>query len=640
MRPTSPSPPSPPPPPCWIFKPDANLEGSWNTAGEKMCKWRFGVLSEAMAACETEPNCDGVTRDGGVNCPIEGADMIRGNWSSEFLPTFRFRYHCRSAPAKRWSGMHSWVRTKGPCVETPLEDVTTHRNRSYWQEVVQKVPPRCPVQTAMRAATATPRRTTELAARRRRLARLERRSALETRALDDEEVRQKRCPSETEMARVAEQLRPPSCPAVLPLIAELALLPPRGLDEVCRSDCTIEHAVDEFRDGWGAQQYRRGSLFLAAAQLGCTYLHAAISTMDPISRRHGVKEREGENFFGLRDYCRRSGRPPRASIGCEEEWSEPLGPNLVDEVPARESHALAALCNATAGQLIDEWRRRVSGLSISCVWALRTPPVSRCAWLRAIAKLRHQYQTAQGGSLPALPWYDTNSDSHGDGGNGTSGDDGGSGTTVAAAARRLQRPSSPAPAPLLSLDVAVHIRRGDIRALDRGRYTRTERWSSLVRFLGPLLAEVSARWMDMRRPGQPALRSVLHVMSSSDYDKPTEDQLPLEPWRVLLEPLNVTLRAHVDADTLSTMRHLIGADVLFKSASSFSDTASLYSVGLKLAAYRSRDAPRQLFELHPTLPQMREDGAREEFVCTLLAHLAWKARVARVEALDHEAREM
>ena len=69
-----PPPPSPPPPPCWIFKPDANLEGSWNTAGEKMCKWRFGVLSEAMAACETEPNCDGVTRDGGVNCPIEGAD--------------------------------------------------------------------------------------------------------------------------------------------------------------------------------------------------------------------------------------------------------------------------------------------------------------------------------------------------------------------------------------------------------------------------------------------------------------------------------------------------------------------------------------------------------------------------------------
>ena len=120
----------------------------------------------------------------------------------------------------------------------------------------------------------------------------------------------------------------------------------------------------------------------------------------------------------------------------------------------------------------------------------------------------------------------------------------------------------------------------------------------------------------------------------------TEDQLPLEQWRELLEPLNVTLRAHVDADTLSTMRHLIGADVLFKSASSFSDTASLYSVGLKLAAYRSRDAPRQLFELHPTLPQMREDGAREEFVCTLLAHLAWKARVARVEALEREAREM
>ena len=148
--------------------------------------------------------------------------------------------------------MHSWVRSKGPCVETPLEDVTTHRNRSYWPEVVQKVPPRCPVQTAMRAATATPRSNTELAARKRRAARLERRSALESRALDDEEVRQKRCPSETEMARVAEQLRPPSCPAVLPLIAELALLPPRGLDEVCRSDCTIEHAVVEFRDGWGA----------------------------------------------------------------------------------------------------------------------------------------------------------------------------------------------------------------------------------------------------------------------------------------------------------------------------------------------------------------------------------------------------
>jgi len=27
-------------------------------------------------------------------------------------------------------------------------------------------------------------------------------------------------------------------------------------------------------------------------------------------------------------------------------------------------------------------------------------------------------------------------------------------------------------------------------------------------------------------------------------------------------------------------------------------------------------------------------------VCTLLAHLAWKARTARVEVLDREAREM
>ncbi len=85
--------------------------------------------------------------------------------------------------------------------------------------------------------------------------------------------------------------------------------------------------------------------------------------MNANSQRHGVRNSEGERFFGLRDYCRQprpsvqgptrqgtarqgglsqSGAtwqayaPPAAQSGhapprmeCTEDWAEPLGPNKV-----------------------------------------------------------------------------------------------------------------------------------------------------------------------------------------------------------------------------------------------------------------------------------------------------------------------
>ncbi len=335
---------------------------------------------------------------------------------------------------------------------------------------------------------------------------------------------------------------------------------------------------------------------------------------------------------------------------------------------ASQAHSLAALCNATAGQLIEQWRQRVAGRAVTCIWALRTPPLSRCAWLRAVAALRQQYQTAQGGAMPPLPWYDEDEDAlragrpahtpraaaahgaahggeaqggathgplaHGSGDSHASAHHSathgplahGSGDRQPAHASRALHASAHHSA--LRLHVAVHIRRGDLRRLDRARYVSNERWTELIGLLAELLAEVGARWSALRsvRARLPLLEPLVHVMSSSDYDGAQQDALPLEKWRAALARRNVTLRAHVDADTLATMRHLIGADVLLKSNSGFSDTASLYSAAVKLVFFRSRDAQRQSFELHPTLARLRDDGARDTFVCTLLAHLAWKAR--------------
>ena len=112
-------------------------------------------------------------------------------------------------------------------------------------------------------------------------------------------------------------------------------------------------------------------------------------------------------------------------------------------------------------------------------------------------------------------------------------------------------------------------------------------------------------------------------MSARDYENRNTDPLPLGEWERSLAAANVTMRAHVDADTFETMHHLIGADILVKSNSGFSDTASLYSAGLKLLFLKTREAQRQAFKLEPFLG---EPGARSEFLCTLLAHLQWRDR--------------
>ena len=66
----------------------------------------------------------------------------------------------------------------------------------------------------------------------------------------------------------------------------------------------------------------------------------------------------------------------------------------------------------------------------------------------------------------------------------------------------------------------------------------------------------------------------------------------------------------------------IAAQVLVKSHSGFSDMASIYSAGVKLFFLNTIDTAPHTFNLE--LFGLRDALLREEFVCTLLKHLAWK----------------
>lgn len=496
-----------------------------------------------------------------------------------------FRYHCRSVPIKRWAGgggPTSWVRSKGLCDST-----SSHATEP---------PPICPIRTAMRAAVEPALDNTVVAGRARHASVLEELSAQEAQSLDAEEVRQGRCTSADARARAAEQVRPAQCKPVLPLLAELSMVPSAGHEDVCGGECTMSHAKGAFKDGWGAQQFRRASVFYAAAQLGCSYLHEQVSPMNANSQKHGVRAGDAERFFGLSDYC----RPPNARRPPAMHCLEPLGPNWVDQQPLRSTYALAALCNATVGELIASWRRQVAGRMVTCTWGLRSPPRSVCVWVRTMARLRRQYLASHGGDVePSLTWFH-----HGGAGHGGR----------AALGGRVR----------LGPHVALHIRRGDIRTRDKARYISSQRWSRILADLGSALAEVRRRW-----DGPEPLRPVVHVMSSKDYEDAKLDALPLDQWAASLALMNVSLKSHVDADPYKTMHHLVGADVLLKSNSGFSDTASLYSAGIKLVFFRTRDTSQhtQTFQLEPL--GLRDDEHRDAFVCALLAHLTWRARHAK-----------
>ena len=75
-----------------------------------------------------------------------------------------------------------------------------------------------------------------------------------------------------------------------------------------------------------------------------------------------------------------------------------------------------------------------------------------------------------------------------------------------------------------------------------------------------------------------------------------------------------------------TMRHLVGADVLLKSISSFSNVASLYSAGVKLHFGFSPELPPA-----PLPPALRADRigpgtpGRKELVAQMVAHMRWRS---------------
>ena len=218
--------------------------------------------------------------------------------------------------------------------------------------------------------------------------------------------------------------------------------------------------------------------------------------MNDNSKNHGVKHDAAERFFGLGDYCRHQTKAAHAHMGCEE----PLGPNPTDEQPLSTSYKLAALCNSTVNEMMTRWYAQVSGRTAVCTWGLRTPPRSRCAWVRAIKQLRHQYTTASA-PHPSLSWFE------------------GSGPHV-----------------------AIHIRRGDIRKRDPGRYISNERWSRIIGELGSVLSGMclGTQTSDDRRL-QACLRDAAPLVRPSRRASPTSlgpsdlallTPLPFRSWCV------------------------------------------------------------------------------------------------------------
>ena len=121
-------------------------------------------------------------------------------------------------------------------------------------------------------------------------------------------------------------------------------------------------------------------------------------------------------------------------------------------------------------------------------------------------------------------------------------------------------------------------------------------------------------------------------MTQADWSK--SERLPRRSWHALCTAANTTFATHVDSDPLETMHHLIGADVLLKSNSGYSDVAAAYSAGLKLFFVPSRELALSSFgPLEPSaaFPSrewgygLRDPSTRREFVCALLAHMRFRA---------------
>ena len=565
---------------CWMQK-QVNLERG--PREDKQCSYRFATLKDAQVACESEPQCDGVTRDMGTNCVVNGADGAK----------HLFRYGLRSLPSKPWAagGVTSWL------LGSRMRCIGSH---------VQTVPPPSDSDVLCSAYTADAAPSAKVAPDHAAVQRLMLRSESETVGIDDAAISQGQCSAQRLPGLVSVDLSVPKrerCGGGSPLGEQLAQIASQAVNKSFGCDatparCFIRHK-DGRNDGWGAQHYRRATLFVSALQLGCAYVHTPLYSMNARSRAHGVDHTAAEKFFALGRGCHANKALQLRTTGC----THPLGETWVGEEPFSRTHAIAASCNSTTQGMLDAWARRHANTLLDCDLAPHAPPLSRCTWIRAIAALRQRYFDAHGGA-PALPWYELSSTASAPAPTPLPG----TGGARPFRSRSLMKHSA------LALHVALHVRRGDLAAVDPGRHVSNARFERAVEGLAPALGEMISRWH-----GQ--LTCALHVMSEGKAAA-----LPVEAWRSVLGAHNVSLELHLDTDPFTTMHHLIGADVLIKSPSGFSDVASLYSAGVKLSFGRAKDLFLQGVPIEK--PGLQDTTVRDDFLCKLHSHLRWKARAA------------
>ena len=413
---------------CWTRHENTNLEGPWS---EPRCRRRFAFLAEALDACERETKCGGITMDRGFYCGIPGdARLATPTWPGVVRQPFRFELR-GGPPARPWPSMVSFTKGRGGLASGCL-----HTKESLAAAVTLGAV--CPARALTDGDAANATNFAPLSAARLSL---EASSAVEGAAEDAEEVRLSRCPAAAAPSRRPDAART-RCPAQATLSEQLeAIGPSVQMGEGCAGaappgGCTLLHSGRN--DGWGAQHFRRASLFVAAVRLGCRYEHVPIAPMNAHSKTHGVDASAAERFFGLGHGCAAaSGGRAQASVPCSQG---PLGDTPADVMPPRSAHIVGGLCNASVLALVREWRAGIAGRKMVCEYAPSVPFVTRCSYLRAIAALRMRYFAAHGGR-PPLPWYDT------EGGDARAAD-------------------------TLQLHVAVHIRRGDLWFRDAARQVR------------------------------------------------------------------------------------------------------------------------------------------------------------------------
>ena len=427
------------------------------------------------------------------------------------------------------------------------------------------------------------------------------------------------------------------------LAAQLAEVQPRvNVSEGCRpadaadSDrrCALTH--DEgISDGLGAQMYRRLTVFIGALQLGCHFIHSPLHDGE-LNHKHGVNLQEAEAFFSLGLECPRA-QPPWSDPHCRHpshtlckkpqlctvpddllppDFAGSVG-RTVETQPLEVTHAsLAPSCDkGSVGQLLTTWADRMTGQLTRCR-LLYVPPIERCTWLRGVAVLRRRYELGGGGGTMGLPWFARRED-----------------------ARALAAP------PPLALQVALHVRRGDLSAphAQHQRLVANPTLTLLLSSLVSRLDEVCERW-----PSPLAVH--LHVLSQSDWlpgehhtassaNMTTPEPLPEAAWRSLLGEHNISLSMHIDDDALLSLRHMIAADVLIAGPSNFAHVAAMYSDGVKIYYPSSGESDldggsKGLFLQAVSSASLEQPEGARSFVCKLLSHLLWRARRDRRSSLD------